>query len=282
MRVMAVTRDTLPRPFLKWAGGKTQLLPELLPRVAAARPFGRYHEPFAGGAALFFALVRTGWLDGPATLSDSNARLVEVYAAVRDEAAAVIEHLRKHATRHSEAHYYAVRARVPRTLAARAARLIYLNRTCFNGLYRENRRGEFNVPMGRYKNPRICDAEALMAASVALQKAEVACRPFEAVLDHAQPGDFVYFDPPYAPLSATSSFTAYSDQSFGAAEHDRLAEVVDALAARGVKVLLSNSDTPANRARYAAHTVATLAARRAVNSRADRRGPVQELLVSAG
>ncbi len=282
MRAMALARDTLPRPFLKWAGGKSQLLPELLPRVGAAAPFGRYHEPFAGGAALFFALVRAGQLAGAASLTDRNARLVEVYTAVRDDVEAVIAHLRQHAARHSEAHYYAVRARVPRAAAARAARLIYLNRTCFNGLYRENRRGEFNVPMGRYKNPRICDGDALLAAHAALQRAEVACRPFEAVLDHAAPGDFVYFDPPYEPLSPTASFTAYSDQAFGPAEQDRLAEVFTTLAARGVKVLLSNSDTPANRARYAGHTLASIPARRAVNSRADRRGPVQELLVSAG
>jgi len=144
-------KETAPKPFLKWAGGKGQLLPELLAALDDAGTFKHYHEPFVGGGALFFALRGLGRLDGKAVfLSDANPRLIEMYLAVRDETDALIAYLKKHAAAHDETHYYAVRAREPRTAAARAARLIYLNRTCFNGLFRENSKGGFNVPMGRY------------------------------------------------------------------------------------------------------------------------------------
>lgn len=268
------------RPFLKWVGGKGQLLPELAKRVALARPYNRYHEPFFGGGALFFWLKANRALGkGQAHLTDNNPNLLEAYIGVRDHVEEVIRLLEAHKLAHCEAHYYAVRANVPFLLPDRAARIIYLNRTCFNGLYRENSRGEFNVPMGRYKNPLICDADNLRAVSAALKRAKLAQRPFREVLHHAVAGDFVYFDPPYWPLSDTSSFTAYAKDNFGRADQEELADVYRQLAERGVRVLLSNSDTPLIHELYAGFTIETVQATRNVNSKADARGKISELLV---
>ncbi|HOZ45700.1 MAG TPA: DNA adenine methylase [Candidatus Hydrogenedentes bacterium] len=273
-------RDVVPRPFLKWVGGKGQLLDELLARVPS---FGRYHEPFVGGGALFFELARGECLGArKAYLSDSNPRLVEAYEAVRDHVDEVIALLQEHKARHSEKYYYAVRAEVPESLPKRGARIIYLNKTCFNGLFRENSRGLFNVPFGRYKNPLICDEANLRAVAEALKRAHIESRPFESVLKKAEPGDFVYFDPPYHPVSKTASFTAYERGGFGEAEQRRLAGVFAELAAKGVRALLSNSDTALIRELYPADVfrVEQVHAKRLVNSRADRRGEISELLVS--
>lgn len=269
-----------PKPFLKWAGGKRQLLRELAAQVDRAKDFGSFHEPFLGGAALFFEMYGTNRLESRAAfLSDSNPRLIETYEAVRDDVEALIHVLRTHASHHTRDYYYNLRGSEPKNLAERAARMVYLNRTCFNGLYRENSRGEFNVPLGRYKNPKICDAENLRAVSTALQQAKLECRHFDTVLDRAKSGDFVYFDPPYVPLSKTSSFTAYDRNGFGETEQRKLASVFAELDRRSVKVLLSNSMTPLVRELYAGFRVDTIYANRAVNSRADRRGKVAEALV---
>ncbi len=273
----------LARPFLKWAGGKGQLLNDLVPRVVAAQPFNAYFEPFVGGGALFFSLRGQGLLDGiPVYLSDTNDRLMETYRAVRDDVDTLIDLLREHKDRHGRDYYYAVRAAVPDTLAERAARIIYLNKTCFNGLFRENKRGLFNVPMGRYKNPSICDEANLRAASAALAGAYLDTEPFATVLDRAQSGAFVYFDPPYHPVSETASFTSYSQDGFGEPDQRRLAEVVAALGMGDIKVLLSNSDTPFIRSLYESLpdvTVEIVYATRNVNSRADKRGAISEVLV---
>ncbi|MBI1320554.1 MAG: Dam family site-specific DNA-(adenine-N6)-methyltransferase [Candidatus Hydrogenedens sp.] len=277
---MATDEAYKPRPFLKWAGGKGQLLPELTAAVAEARKFKAYHEPFVGGGALFFALQGGGALaEKSVRLSDTNPRLIDLYLAIRDDVSGVIRHLKKHAAAHDETYYYATRAEIPKTSSARAARLLYLNRTCFNGLFRENSKGEFNVPMGRYKNPAICDEPKLRAASAALAQADIACRPFESVLDHAAKGDFVYFDPPYAPVSATAQFTSYHQDGFGTADQERLADVCAQLHRRKVKFLLSNSDVPLIRDLYKDFQVSQVFATRMVNSRADRRGKVAEVLV---
>lgn len=270
----------MPRPFLKWAGGKRQLLDELRGQVMAARPFGRYHEPFVGGGALFFDLYRRKLLGRKqAYLSDNNVNLMDVYTALREEPDAIIRLLAKHKAAHSKEHYYAVRAAVPGPLAARAARIIYLNRTCYNGLYRENSRGLFNVPMGKYTNPPILDEENLYAVSKALKRTKLECRPFAEVLRAAKAGDLVYFDPPYHPVSETASFTAYAKGGFGADSQRELAEVFAKLKRRGVKALLSNSMTPFVRGLYAGFRIETVHARRSVNSRGDRRGAVEEALV---
>jgi DNA adenine methylase len=270
-----------PRPFLKWAGGKGQLLPQLLERVAAAEPYRDYHEPFVGGGALYFALVRLGRLRRQAYLSDTNPNLIDAYLGVRDHVQQVIELLRQHQAHHAEAYYYTVRAQTPQSLPERSARIIYLNKTCYNGLFRENRKGQFNVPLGRYTNPTICDEVNLRAASEALQGAVLEVRPFDTVLDRTREGDFVYFDPPYHPLSRTSSFTAYSKDSFGEAQQRRLAAVFAELAGRGVKVLLSNSMTDLVRELYRGFAIDEVLASRAVNSKSGRRGKVSEALIQS-
>ncbi len=264
------------RPVLKWAGGKSQLLPELIKRAPC--DFVAYHEPFVGGGALFFELARQGRL-GRAYISDINQTLIDVYVALRDNVESVIALLQQH--RYERSYYYRIRALEPQSLplAARAARVIYLNRTCFNGLYRENRAGRFNVPFGRYKNPTICDESNLRAASEALQNVDISCRPFTSVLDFARPGDFVYFDPPYHPLSPTSNFTSYDRNGFS--EHDQmeLRDILDQLTRRGVKVMLSNSDTRFIRELYQGYEVVTVSASRAINSKADSRGKITEVIV---
>ena len=269
-----------PQPFLKWVGGKRQLLDELRSRVLMARPHGRYHEPFVGGGALFFDLYGQQELGrSKAFLSDNNPRLIEAYEGVQRNVEQVIALLEKHQAAHSEEHYYRVRAAVPEDKIACAARLIYLNRTCFNGLYRENSKGEFNVPMGRYKNPLICNTPNLRAVSAALRRAQIRRSHFTAVFDHAVEGDLVYFDPPYDPVSKTANFTSYHRDPFGEDAQRSLADVFRRLDGRGVKLLLSNSDTPLIQELYAPYTVETVMACRRVNSRADKRGEVREVMV---
>jgi DNA adenine methylase len=274
-----VVQPPLPRPFLKWAGGKTQLLEELVGRLPPA--VAGYHEPFAGSAALFFRLARDSRLRG-AALADGNAELIDAYRAVRDGVEAVIGLLGAYP--YDRDFYYSLRAQDPQALdlPARAARMIYLNKAGYNGLYRVNRRGQFNVPFGRYKNPRICDAGSLRAASAALQGVNLACATFETVLERARPGDLVYFDPPYAPLSATAHFTAYQAGGFSADDQRRLRDVCRGLAGRGVYVMLSNSDTELVRGLYAGPPfhLHQVWAGRAINSRALGRGKAPELIVT--
>jgi DNA adenine methylase len=268
-------------PFLKWAGGKTQLLPEILRRLPAR--IRTYREPFTGGGAVFFALAELGRFDR-AVLSDRNADLVEVYLAVRDRPGALIGRLGEHARQETdEDYFYQVRALDKATLSPldRAARLLFLNRTCYNGLYRVNRRGQFNVPFGRYKTPNVCNVAALEAASGALQGVEILHLDFEASAAQAAPGDAIYFDPPYHPVSATSNFTAYDALPFGPEEHRRLARVLTSAAERGVAVVLSNSDAPFTRGLYPGFEISTVFATRPINSVAKKRGPVSEILVAA-
>jgi DNA adenine methylase len=257
-------------------------LPELLGRLPHS--LGRYHEPFLGGGALFFALSGRGALHGGARLSDINPELVNAYQVVRDRVETLIHLLS--AFRNEEEFYYLVRAQDPQGLdpIQRAARLIYLNKTCFNGLFRENRRGHFNVPYGHYATVQLCAPSELRAASRALRGVSIEVSSFSTLADSAQPGDFVYCDPPYAPVSRTASFTSYSSGGFDEAAQRRLAEMVVALGERGVSVLLSNSAVPLTLSLYEhprCH-VEQVYAKRAINSRGDRRGPVPELLVATG
>jgi DNA adenine methylase len=270
----------LPRPFLKWAGGKTQLIGPLIRHAPPA--FSQYFEPFAGSGALFFRLFREGRLRG-VRLSDSNAELMDTYTAVRDQAEEVISLLANYP--HSQEFYYTLRAVGPRALdlPARAARMIYLNKTGYNGLYRVNRSGQFNVPFGRYKAPRTCDPDNLRAVSAALRGVDIRCAPFEAMLEWARPGDLVYFDPPYAPLSATAYFTAYQAHGFSSADQARLRDVCAELARRGVSVMLSNSDTELIHSLYGAapFVLSRVQAGRAINSNASRRGKITELIITS-
>jgi DNA adenine methylase len=238
------------------------------------RRFNAYHEPFVGGGAVFFALQPV-----KARLSDQNAELVTAYQVIRDDVERLIRHLRTH--RVEAEYYYELRAKDPGRLepVERASRLIYLNRTCFNGLYRVNSRGGFNVPFGRYKNPLVCNESGLRAASLALAGTATAHASYEAVLEQARRGDLVYFDPPYHPVSATANFTGYTAGAFGERDQRRLAEVFRALHLRGCKVMLSNSDTPFIHELYGDYLVEIVAAPRLVNRDASKRGPVNEVLV---
>ncbi|WP_245678246.1 DNA adenine methylase [Chondromyces crocatus] len=261
------------KPFLKWVGGKRQLLPELEPRIPSH--YGTYHEPFVGGGALFFHHQPRR-----AVLSDANERLIRTYRGVRDKVEDVIGLLSSYP--HDRDFFLEMRGiDVDRRSDAEvAAWFIYLNRTGFNGLYRVNRSNIYNVPFGDYDNPVICDADTLRACARALRHTELLCTSFETVVDRTRPGDFVYFDPPYVPLSPSSNFTAYTRGGFGMAEHAQLRDVARTLKARGVSVLLSNSSAPVVHALYGdGFELASVGATRAVNCKAAGRGRVQELLI---
>ncbi len=277
----ASARAIPARPFLKWAGGKRQLLGAFASRYPAS--FNHYFEPFVGAGAVFFELVTQGRIGAGATLSDINAELIECYRVVRDDVDALLVLLAAHQEAHqrdAKAHYYAVRAEVPSDPVARAARFLYLNRTCFNGLYRVNARGQFNVPLGRYENPLIFDPDRLIPASRALQGVRIEACDFSRWLDEARPGDFFYLDPPYVPVSRTANFTSYAKQGFGLEDQQRLASFVRALVGRGCHVMLSNSDTPVVRELYEGLHIERVWARRAINSKTSRRGAVAEVIIA--
>lgn len=294
------------RPILKWAGGKRQLLPELRPYYP--QRFDRYFEPFVGSGAVFLDLHNRGLLDGRvARLSDINADIIGAYRMVRDAVDEVIGALRGLESRYradAAASFYAVRDRefnparrgirasadpAGAYTPALAAMLIFLNRTGYNGLFRLNASGDFNVPAGRHARPRICDETNLRHLSAAFNRPGVSLdvRAFDAALADARASDFVYLDPPYAPLSTTARFTSYTAGGFGPTEQARLQEVVIALASRGAFVLLSNSSAPeirrlyeSERARDAGLRAKTVPARRAINSQAANRGPVREYVIT--
>ena len=295
------------RPFLKWAGGKRQLLPTL--RRFYPQRFETYHEPFLGGGAVFFDLVSRGaGRKGRVRLSDANADLIGCLRELRDDREAVIGHLQELSAQRSKEpveHYYRVRERFNRGRAEKlksngptrepytaelAAMLIYLNRTGFNGLFRVNSNGGFNVPAGSYKNPTVCDAPNLRRAAEALSALDTTmeCTGYEAVLENAEPHDFVYLDPPYAPLSATAAFTSYTADGFDETDQRRLQKVVIELAERGCHVVLSNSTAREIAALYEDHPKAQAAgirthrvrARRAINSKGTGRAAIEEYVIT--
>jgi DNA adenine methylase len=271
---LEVASETAPgRPFLKWAGGKRQLLRSLLRHAPPNAP--HYFEPFVGGGALFFA-VRPR----KAVLADVNKRLIRAYKGVRKSVDKVIRLLKSYP--HDPTFFYRFREATidDGTDAEVAAWFIYLNKTGFNGLYRVNRANRFNVPFGRYANPNICDETTLHACSAALAEADLRVEDFEAVVDEAGRGDFVYFDPPYVPLSTTSSFTSYTSGGFDEAAQTRLRDTARRLKERGVRVLLSNSSAPFVRKLYAdGFEMIEVSATRLVNSKATARGAIVELLI---
>ncbi len=267
-------------PIVKWVGGQTRLLPEIAARLP--RRYGRYFEPFAGGAAVFFSLA-----PARAVLADSNPDLIATYRAVATDVEGVIRRLALHRDAHGEGHYYATRARwndrsVAWTPLDRAAAFIYLNRTCYNGLWRVNRAGGFNVPMGRYTNPLICDEAGLRAAARALARATLQCGDYQTAVASAGAGDLVYFDPPYDPVTPTASFVSYTAGAFGPDDQRALAALTHRLVERGVAVVLSNSDTPFVRSLYRGLRVDRVRCPRAINCNAQRRGDVDEVLVLGG
>ncbi len=294
------------RPFLKWAGGKRQLLPQL--RRFVPPSFSRYFEPFLGSGAFFLDLFARGQLKSEVVLSDTNSDLVGCYTAIAGRVDAVIRELETLARQHQpgkETHYYEVRdqrfnprrrqlvaskRKLLRYPADLAAMFIYLNRTGFNGLYRLNARGDFNVPIGRYANPQICDAPNLRSVSEALRSAHVTirCATFDVAVYECAPGDFVYFDPPYAPLTSTSSFTSYTAKGFTDSDQRALQQTAIALVRKGCFVVLSNSTAPLItdlfetdlEARRAGLRTYRVPAKRMINSDATRRGEIDEYIIS--
>jgi DNA adenine methylase len=271
------------RPILKWAGGKAQIEDTILAAIDRLHPeqIEKYYEPFVGGGAIFFALASRRRFRY-ARLSDTNTELIGMYAAVRDDVKGVIRELNKLLKKpYGEKTYYEIRAAVPRSECAKAARMIYLNKTCFNGLYRVNKKGEFNVPWGKRKNPQILDLEALHAASAALLGVELCAEPFHSAAYVSTTSDFIYYDPPYVPVTK-ESFTAYQADGFTSADHKILSEHMTMLAAYGKHIaLLSNSHCPTTVKLYKGLKKIKVLARRNINRNGDERGAVSELLVES-
>ncbi|WP_373527222.1 DNA adenine methylase [Nostoc sp.] len=273
--VIQISKETSPRPFLKWAGGKSRLIQQYIPYFPES--YKNYYEPFLGGGAIFFYLQPSA-----AILTDINAELINTYCCVRDHVEELISLLKEHKIRHDKDYYYSVRNNSDGTAIEKAARLIYLNKTCFNGLYRVNSQGKFNVPLGRYENPNICSEVLLRTASEALSTSKIKQTDFVDMLNYATSSDdFIYFDPPYYPVSETSYFTAYSSDRFVEDQQVQLKDIFEKLAERGVKVMLSNSDCEFIRNLYSSFNIHRISASRAINSNAKKRGKITELLVTS-
>ncbi|MEI8390752.1 MAG: DNA adenine methylase [bacterium] len=263
-------------PIVKWAGGKRQLLTDLKNNLP--KKFNRYFEPFIGGGALFFNLHPEN-----SYISDINPELINLYQVIKNNAYELIEDLKQH--KNTEEYFYEIR-NIDRNSRykkwsdiQKASRFIYMNRTCFNGLYRVNSKGEFNVPFGKYSNPRILDEVNLLNCSQLFQNTEIRHSDFSEILKHVQKGDFVYFDPPYAPLNETSSFTSYTKEGFGGDMQVKLKELCDELDNLGVYFMLSNSDTKGINELYKNYEIKKVFASRAINSVASKRGKITEVLV---
>ena len=276
-KIKAIDIDIKAKPFVKWVGGKTQLLPELSSRIP--HNFSRYFEPFIGGGALFFDLQPV-----QSTLIDINEELTNVYKVIKERTDELIGDLHQHI--YEKDYYYQIR-NVDRTDeyqswsdVRRASRFIYLNKSCFNGLYRVNSKGEFNTPMGKYKNPKIVDEINLRACSQALAKAKIITDSFLEVEALVSNNDFVYFDPPYAPLNPTSNFTGYSQQGFDRQMQLELRDLCDRLNRRGVRFMVSNSNAPLILELYQNYNIELVYATRAINSKANKRGKIPEVVVT--
>ena len=272
-----------PKPFVKWAGGKRQLIPIINQNLPES--FGTYYEPFLGGGALLFHIL-TDKNGQKCSISDLNSDLVLAYTTIRDRTDFLITSLKNHEKNYqkdSESYYYSIRESNPRSEIEKTSRLIFLNRTCFNGLYRVNSKGKFNVPLGKYSNPNIVNEENLHAVSHILQSSRVSikCRDFEAVLSDAKKGDLVYFDPPYQPVSATANFTSYTNKDFTYDDLTRLAELCLKLDSRGCKVLLSNSDSKEVADIFSKNPwkITKIEANRSINSNSKKRTGHFELLI---
>lgn len=264
------------KPFVKWVGGKRQLLKQfknLYPQNFCFQTH-TYFEPFVGGGAVFFNLQPY-----QSEISDMNFELITAYKVIQKNVEALIMSLQKH--QYEKEYFLKMRDQDPLQLSdiERASRFIFLNRTCFNGLYRVNKKGRFNVPFGRYANPLICDKENLRTVHEALQNTKIFCRPYQKVLDNAQKGDFIYFDPPYVPLNPTSSFTSYTKEGFGLKQQEELRDTFAELSKRGCYVMLSNSDTLVVRELYKDFTIHSVQAGRAINASSGKRGKVGEVVV---
>lgn len=272
-------KNNLVLPVVKWVGGKRQLLDDLTPLFP--KRVTSYCEPFLGGGAVLFKLQ-----PNVAYINDINSDLIQMYEVIRDNVDDLIKALETHPN--EEKHFYSVRdwdrdkkKYKQLTKVQRAARIIYLNKTCYNGLFRVNNAGEFNTPFGHYKNPNIVNAPTLKAVSGYFQKAQLTFSSidYEKVLANVPKGTFVYLDPPYDPVSDTAYFTGYAKGGFNQAEQIRLRECCDELNQRGIKFMLSNSATDFIREQYGAYNITIVKAKRAINSNAAKRGQVDEVVV---
>jgi len=273
------------QPFVKWVGGKRGLLSQITPLLP--KNFNNYFEPFVGGGALFFELQKQGKLDGKKVyLFDINSELINAYNIVKKSPKELIKKLSEFKKNHSKEFYYEIRAWdreenfLERDDIERASRFIYLNKTCFNGLYRVNRKNQNNVPMGSYKNPNICDSDGIYSASYALQNATIINASYKEVLKYASKDDLVYFDPPYYPLTPTASFTSYSEFEFLDREQKELFEVFCELDKKGAFVVHSNSDTEFINELYQKYKIYQIVfANRSINSNIQKRKKIQELVI---
>jgi len=292
---VTLKKSTLAKPFLKWAGGKTQLLDEIDKRLPKDEIFAgeidTYIEPFVGGGAVFFHIVQNYSTIQRFYLFDINVDLINCYNAIKNNVESLIDELRSLETAFLRKRsgrkdfYYEIRDQFNADRSP--AKLIFLNKTCYNGLYRVNRKGDFNVPFGDYKNPTICDEANLRNASEILQNAEIICGDFTDSEKYIDSHTFVYFDPPYRPLSQTASFTSYSKDSFSEKDQIKLAEFCKQIHRKGAKFLLSNSD-PKNEDsedhffedHYKGFAIDTVKAARQINCKASGRGQIKELLIT--
>lgn len=273
-----MTKNKLAQPFLKWAGGKRQLLPEI--RKYIPKKINTYYEPFLGAGAVLFDIQPK-----KAVINDINTELINTYIAIRDHVDELINDLKKH--KNEKEYFYAIRDLDRKeefkklSLVERASRIIYLNKTCFNGLFRVNSQGHFNVPFGKYKNPQIVNEIVLRAVHNYLNSNDITILnvDFEKAVENAKKGDFIYFDPPYDPVSDTSSFTGYSLYGFDKDDQIRLRDLFVELDKRGCKVLLSNSATDFIKNLYKDFHIEVVSANRNINANASRRGKIDEVLV---
>ena len=275
-----MSKNLLLSPILKWVGGKRQLLSEIIPLIDES--CDNYVEPFIGGGAVLFRLQPK-----KAIINDYNTELINVYRTVRDDLNGLLALLKEHEKYNSSDYYYEVRAldRTPdfdkMSNLERAARIIYLNKTCYNGLYRVNSLGQFNSPYGRYKNPNIVNEVVLRAISKYLNRNEISIRSgdYKDVLNDIEKNSFVYLDPPYMPISSSSSFTGYTEGGFGYDKQVELKEECDKLNSKGVHFLQSNSDCEEIRELYKDYRIKVVKAKRAINSDAKKRGQINEVLI---
>lgn len=272
-----------PKPFVKWVGGKRQLMQDLENNFP--KQFTTYHEPFLGGGAVMFNLL-TKKPQLSCNVSDFNSDLILAYVTIRDKLEKLIESLENHSKnyhKNSTEYYYEVRKQEPKQQIEKVSRLLFLNKTCFNGLYRVNKKGQFNVPLGRYTNPNIVNKENLTAVSKILQskKIKISCRDFEAVLGDAKKGDLVYFDPPYQPVSSTANFTSYTHRDFTEDDLERLAKLADKLHSKGCYVLLSNSNSKTVKDFFSKRhwKISSINVNRAINSNAQKRTGHKEIII---
>ena len=273
-------KNPLVSPILKWVGGKRQLLDSIEPLIPKCSTF---YEPFIGGGAVLFSRQ-----PDKAVINDLNPELINVYLTIKNEPKALIEKLKEHRDNSSEEYFYSIRAldrdkEVFENMmnVERAARIIYLNKTCYNGLFRVNSSGEFNSPWGRYKNPNITNETTINALHTYFNKANITikCGDYREALKGIRKGAFIYFDPPYMPISSSASFTGYTAGGFGEQEQIALKEQCDALNEKGIKFLVSNSSCPFIEELYKDYIVEKKNKKRAINANPQKRGEIKEVLI---